>query len=175
MATSPARALVRTALAAGALVLFLSFKTPTEELPVVAPPGQPASSNPIGIKSSPTPPLMSGATSSPATSSTPTPPPSSGSAGLHDGTFAGGVVQIPFGPVQVQITVSGGKITDVQTLQMPSDRSRSAQIAAYSAPILRSEALTAQSAQIYIVSGATYTSDGYAQSLQSALDAANHG
>jgi uncharacterized protein with FMN-binding domain len=71
--------------------------------------------------------------------------------------------------VQVQIAVSGGKILDVQALQLPSDRSRSARISQYAAPILRSEAIQAQSARVDIVSGATYTSRAYAQSLASAL------
>ena len=67
--------------------------------------------------------------------------------------------------------MSGGQITDVKTLALPSG-GRSGQIAAYAAPQLRSEVLTAQSAQVNTVSGATYTSEGYLQSLQSALDKA---
>ena len=83
--------------------------------------------------------------------------------------FAGVVVQTQFGPVQVQVAVSGGKLIDVAALQLPFDRSRSARISQYSAPILRSEAIQAQSANVDIVSGATYTSRAYAQSLDSAL------
>ena len=78
-----------------------------------------------------------------------------------------------FGTVQVQVTIVGGKIQDVQALQLPQDRRRSAEISQYAAPILRQEALSAQSAQIDLVSGATYTSEAYAQSLQSALDQAH--
>jgi len=78
----------------------------------------------------------------------------------------------PFGPVQVRITVSGSHITDIQALQTPSDASYSRQVAAYAVPILRHEALTAQSAQIDAVSGATWTSQGYADSLQGAIDRA---
>jgi uncharacterized protein with FMN-binding domain len=74
-----------------------------------------------------------------------------------------------FGPVQVEIAVSGGTLLDVEALQLPSDRSRSARISQYSAPILRSEAIQAQSARVDIVSGATYTSRAYALSLDSAL------
>ncbi|HTJ60075.1 MAG TPA: FMN-binding protein [Candidatus Saccharimonadales bacterium] len=95
-------------------------------------------------------------------------PPATGSA--TGGTaFTGPTVETPFGPVQVQIAMSGGKVLDVQALQLPSDRSRSARISQYSAPILRSEAIQAQSARVDIVSGATYTSRAYAQSLASAL------
>jgi uncharacterized protein with FMN-binding domain len=74
--------------------------------------------------------------------------------------------------VQVQLTLGGTRLVDVTALQMPNDRSRSVQISRYAAPILRQESLDAQGAQINTVSGASYTSDGYAQSLQSALDQA---
>jgi uncharacterized protein with FMN-binding domain len=73
--------------------------------------------------------------------------------------------------VEVQITVSGGKVTDVVALQLPSG-GRSGRISSYAEPSLHSEALSAQSAQIDGVSGATYTSEAYAQSLQAALDQA---
>jgi uncharacterized protein with FMN-binding domain len=87
-------------------------------------------------------------------------------------TIDGAVVQTQFGPVQVRVTIKGGKLTEIVPLQLPSDRSRDQEIASYSVPILRSEALKAQSAQIDMVSGATYTSQGYIQSLQAALDQA---
>jgi uncharacterized protein with FMN-binding domain len=74
--------------------------------------------------------------------------------------------------VQVRVVVSGGRLVDVEALQLPNDRSRSVRISADAGPRLRNEALQAQSANINTVSGATYTSDGYAQSLQSALDRA---
>ena len=67
---------------------------------------------------------------------------------------------------------SGGRITDVQALRLPFDRQRSNEISQFVEPILRSEALQAQSAQIDTVSGATYTSDAYDMSLQSAIDRA---
>jgi uncharacterized protein with FMN-binding domain len=75
-----------------------------------------------------------------------------------------------YGDVQVRVTVDGGRIVDVNALQLPKDRERSARISEFAGPELRSEALSAQSARIDIVSGATYTSDSYAQSLQAALD-----
>jgi uncharacterized protein with FMN-binding domain len=65
--------------------------------------------------------------------------------------------------------ISGGRITDVQPVQMPFDRTRSAYISQVAGPMLRSEVLQAQSAQIDIISGATYTSESYAQSVESAL------
>ncbi|HVX46763.1 MAG TPA: FMN-binding protein [Mycobacteriales bacterium] len=87
-----------------------------------------------------------------------------------DRTVTGQTVQTPYGPVQVRVTLHGTSLTDVSAVQLPSDQQHSRAIASYAAPILRQEALTAGSAHIDIVSGATYTSDGYAQSLQSALD-----
>lgn len=84
-------------------------------------------------------------------------------------TATGKVISTPYGQVQVQITVDNGKITDVQAVKLPT-HGDSGQISDYVKPILASEALQAQSARIDIVSGATYTSTGYAKSLQSALD-----
>jgi uncharacterized protein with FMN-binding domain len=69
----------------------------------------------------------------------------------------------------VQVTVANGKVTNVVALQYPSDNSHSTSISQYAVPTLITEALQAQSAQINSVSGATYTSQGFVQSLQSAL------
>jgi uncharacterized protein with FMN-binding domain len=74
--------------------------------------------------------------------------------------------------VQVRIVVTGRRLTDVTALHLTDSSSRSVSISAYAAPILRREALAAQSARIDTVSGASYTSQGYQQSLQSALDLA---
>jgi uncharacterized protein with FMN-binding domain len=82
----------------------------------------------------------------------------------------GDSIDTRWGPVQVQVTVAGGKITDVQPLAVPYDNGRSQEINNYAVPILRQEIIDAQSAQIDTVSGATYTSGGYRDSLQSALD-----
>jgi uncharacterized protein with FMN-binding domain len=87
-----------------------------------------------------------------------------------DGTATGAVISTRFGDVQVQVTISGGAIADVTALQLPDRDRRSQSIASAAAPILRQEALTAQSASIDLLSGATYTSEAYAESLQSALD-----
>jgi uncharacterized protein with FMN-binding domain len=86
-------------------------------------------------------------------------------------TVTGAIVSSRYGDTEVQITFSNGKITAVTALELPTG-GRSGQISSYVGPILSSEALTAQSANIDIVSGATYTSEAYAQSLQSALDQA---
>jgi uncharacterized protein with FMN-binding domain len=87
-------------------------------------------------------------------------------------TLTGDVVSNRYGEVQVAVVVQGTRILDVKALRLPFDRSRSQEISNQAAPLLRSEVLSAQSAQIDTISGATYTSDSYAQSLQSALDQA---
>ena len=103
----------------------------------------------------------------PRTNPTPTTRPSG-----RTGTFDGQTYYNQYGPVQVRLTMQSGHITAVTALQMPYEHSRSAYISQQAEPYLRQEALQAQSAQIDLVSGATYTSEGYAQSLQSALDRA---
>jgi uncharacterized protein with FMN-binding domain len=74
--------------------------------------------------------------------------------------------------VQVQVVVRGSRITDVNAVQLPSQTGHDQQIADFAVPVLHDEALNAQSAHIDSVSGATFTSEGYIQSLQSALDQA---
>ncbi|MFM2078026.1 MAG: hypothetical protein RJA49_1916 [Actinomycetota bacterium] len=91
---------------------------------------------------------------------------------IKDGTYVGGVSQNRWGPVQVQVVYAGGQITDVQILQYPNDRNRSVSINQYALPILIQETIQAQSSNINGVGGATYTSNSYYQSLQSALDTA---
>jgi uncharacterized protein with FMN-binding domain len=88
-------------------------------------------------------------------------------------TVDGPVAQTRYGDVEVRVVIANGKITDVVAVTLPSDRSRSARISQQAEPILRQEALQAQSAHIDIVSGATFTTEGYAQSLQGALDLAS--
>jgi uncharacterized protein with FMN-binding domain len=101
----------------------------------------------------------------------------SGSAGASAqaaaATFQGTAVQTRFGAVQVQVTVSGGTITDVTALQLTDDDRKSIQISNRAAPLLRTEVLAAQSADVQTISGATVTSNAYLTSLQAALDAAH--
>jgi uncharacterized protein with FMN-binding domain len=100
------------------------------------------------------------------TTAPPPPPP----AGLKNGTFPGSAVSERYGTIKVTILVSGGRITDV-TATYPTG-GETGTINAKAIPKLRSEALTAQSASIATVSGATYTSQAYKTSLQSAINAA---
>lgn len=110
--------------------------------------------------------------STPTATATSTPSPSSASSSGATGNYVGSTSETPFGPVQVEIVVSNGKISDVKALQLTNQGGRSVQISNYAAPILRKEVLAAQSAKVSSVGGATYTSDGYLSSLQSALDKA---
>jgi uncharacterized protein with FMN-binding domain len=82
----------------------------------------------------------------------------------------GQVFSTQFGPTQVATVTHNGRLVDVVTIAMPTDRPRSLFISDQAGPLLRREALQAQSAKINVVSGATYTSEAYARSLQSALD-----
>ena len=109
-------------------------------------------------------PSPSGATAS----ATPAPGTTASAAGGTQ-TATGSLIDTFFGPVQVQVTMTNGKVTSIVAVALPSG-GRSGRIAQYAEPILQAEALAAQSANIDFVSGATYTSDGYARSLQSALD-----
>ncbi|MGH1526831.1 FMN-binding protein [Leifsonia sp. L25] len=111
----------------------------------------------------------SGSSSSP--SSTPTPSASaSASASAATRVITGNAVDTRYGAVQVKVTFSGTTITAVDTVQAPSGNGRDIEINDQALPILQQEALASQSANIDTVSGATYTSEGYIQSLQSAID-----
>ncbi len=151
MSILPKRGVIGGTLTVAALVLVLSFKTP-ENLPV-------ATANAGGGTGGGTQ-VVTGVQQTPA---------SGGGGSAYTGQLTGSAIQTPFGTVQVQVTMQNGKITDVKTLQMPGGDRHTQEISAYVAPHLRSAALQAQSAQINTVSGATYTSYGYIQSLQSAL------
>jgi uncharacterized protein with FMN-binding domain len=157
----PTRAAVAIVATAIAVVLLFSFKTPAQARPRI--PAADVS------QASPTP----TASATPSDSSAPTPTPSPTGPTYKDGQYTGQDFPNQFGDTQVKVTIAGGRITDVQAVQLPFDRPRSAEISQYASPRLHDEVLQAQSAQIDSLSGATYTSDGYAQSVQSALDQAH--
>jgi uncharacterized protein with FMN-binding domain len=160
----PKRAIAAIITTALALVLLFSFKTPASSASALGLPGRAA----LAPGTSAVAPGTSAV--APGTSAAPAAPLTVATKG--SGTFTGVAVQDPYGQVQVQVTMTGGKITDVTALQLPS-QGRSGFISQSVAPILQGEAISAQSASIDTVSGATYTSQAYAQSLQSALDQAH--
>lgn len=112
----------------------------------------------------------------PATTSTSTGTGSGTGTGSTSGTttrtVTGDAVHTRYGLVQVQVVLTGSRITDVVAVQLPDRERRDREINDQAVPLLRQEVLDVQSAQIDVVSGASYTSQGYAQSVQSALDAA---
>jgi uncharacterized protein with FMN-binding domain len=114
------------------------------------------------------------ATPAPTTTSgaatTPTATPSTPTTASATKVITGSVEDTRYGPMQVQVTFDGSKITAVKVLQAPNDDRRSASINEQATPILEQEVLSSQSANVDTVSGATYTSDGYKQSVQSAID-----
>lgn len=99
--------------------------------------------------------------------------PSGGSGGTTGTrTVQGDTIQTRYGPVQLRVTLNAGRITAVSAVQVPDSGPRDQEITGFAVPQLTQEAIAAQSAHIDTVSGATYTSEGYIQSLQSALDKA---
>ena len=155
------------------LVLLFSYRTSLGE--AVPTDGQPAQAAPSVATphSAATPSASTTPTASASASASPSGAAPAATSGLTDGTFTGSATNTRYGPVQVQITVTGGKIVDVQAVEYPTDNSRDRQINERAIPQLVSETLNAQSADIHLVSGATYTSQGYRDSLQSAIDQAN--
>jgi uncharacterized protein with FMN-binding domain len=151
---------------------LLNYKVTPHQLSAIAPvsPTQNAG-NPASPSASPS--AVPSPSATPAT--TPSPSPSPSASAPPTGTFTGADFPNRFGDVQVRVVISNGHITDVQAVQLPTDRAESAYISQQAGPWLRSEALQAQSANIDIISGATYTSQSYAQSLESALQQAHLG
>ena len=153
-----------------ALVLLFSYRTSTNSAVGTAVAATAPATQPTTTGATPTPSASSSAaTKSPTTTKSPTATKSS--SGTK--TYTGSTASTRWGDVQVTITVTDGKITDVQVPVYPSGNGRDQEINAYALPILTQETLQAQSANIDTVSGATVTSDGYLQSLQSAIDAAH--
>ncbi|HEY7277319.1 MAG TPA: FMN-binding protein [Trebonia sp.] len=151
------------------LVLLLSFKTQTQSGVTGASPaaalGSPAPGNDAASPSASASPAASGSAKSGTAGSG-----TAGSAAAK--TVTGAAWPTIYGPVQVKITVADGKITAATAVEYPLDTPRDQQINSYAIPQLNAETVAAGSAQIDTVSGATYTSQGYVGSLQSALDKA---
>jgi uncharacterized protein with FMN-binding domain len=111
------------------------------------------------------------ATSTPSATAAPSAPSSASAApAVTTKTVTGDSVDTAYGPVQVKVTFEGTKITAIDAVQYPTESGRDQEINAQAIPMLRQEALASQSAKIDSISGATYTSEGYIQSLQSAID-----
>ncbi len=116
--------------------------------------------------------LLRPATPKPATTSTSAASPAPGAATVS-GSFTGASEPTQYGSVQVELVVVAGRITDVVALKLTDQGGRSVQLSNRAAPILRSEVLKSQSAKVSSVGGATYTTDAYLLSVQSAIDKAH--
>jgi uncharacterized protein with FMN-binding domain len=165
------RAILAICATAVGLVLLLSFKTHTQS----AAPG----TSPAAAIGTPTPgsgaaggTAAAGASATPAARGSAAPANSAAAQSGAAKTVTGAAWPTIYGPVQVRITVTGGKVTAVAATEYPEETPRDYQINSFAIPELNSEALAADSAKIDAVSGATYTSGGYVGSLQSALDKA---
>lgn len=102
-------------------------------------------------------------------------PTATANSGLYkDGVYTGPQVDAYYGLVEVQVTVKGGRISDIQFLEYPNDQRTSVRINTIAMPYLQQEALQAQSARVNIISGATFTSEGFAISLNEALKSAKN-
>lgn len=154
------------------LVLLFSYHTSTNATGLLAgglpePIGSPVPAPEPTTSATTTP--SNASPTSPATSSTTTPSTSAAASG----TFTGDPISTRWGTVQVAITVTSGSITQSEAVQYPQGNGRDQEINSYALPVLAQEVTQAQSAKIDAVSGATVTSDGYIQSMQSALDQAH--
>lgn len=150
------------ALGTTATGLVLLFSWPTSWNRPVAAGGQTAALGGAGTTGTSQGTAATGASSSGSASTTPV-----------TSTVDGAVVQTSYGNVQVRLTVTDGNVTAAEAIAYPDRGGTDVQISNYAIPILSQEAVQAQSAKIDMVSGATFTSRGYIQSLQDALDQAN--
>ncbi len=163
-----------------ALVVLFSYPTSTghsgstaaeavSAAKVITQPGTAAATNGQGPDPAPSSPT-SPTTDAPTTDAPTTDAPTTGAA--QSVTVDGAAEMTRYGIVQVQVVLTGGAITDVTALEYPQQDRTDREINSQAIPMLRSQVLAAQSAKIDGVSGATFTSEGYITSLQSALDAA---
>jgi uncharacterized protein with FMN-binding domain len=159
------RALIATGITIAGLAAIAGYRVSPHSLGAVAA---------VPPKPSPSPPSTP-SPDAPAATPSASPSPSPSPVAAVGGSFTGSDFPNRFGDVVVRVVITNGHITDVQSVQLPSDRARSAYISQVAGPMLRSEVLQAQSATIDIISGATYTSQSYAQSVESALQQAHMG
>jgi len=164
------RVILAIASTAVVLVLLLSFKSHTSVSALVPaavapnPNPTPSASMPAGGSSASSSPASPTATAASGGTSASTP-----AAGK---TVTGDAVETIYGPVQVRVTVANGKVTAAEAIEYPDGTPRDYQINSYAIPMLQQETVGVSSPNIDAVSGATYTSQGYIGSLQSALDKA---
>jgi uncharacterized protein with FMN-binding domain len=173
------RAILTIGSTAAGLAALLSFKTHSSVAAVAEPGASPAAASTSAGAPHPSP-VASTAKAKASSTASPMKAKASAGASAMSGsgastaarTVTGAVESTMYGPMQVKVTLDGSKITNVSVVQETNDGQESQQIDSFAIPKLTAETLTAQSARIDAVSGATTTSDGYIGSLQSALDQA---
>ena len=163
MQRSTIKSIVALALTGAGSALVLGFQTTGDSL--LTPSGQATSGSSTGGSST------GGSSTGSGSSSTGGGSNSTSSGKYADGTWTGAAISEPWGSFEVQAVVSGGSITTITVVEEPTDR-HSTRINNVAVPILTASAMASQNANVDLVSGATWTSDSYAQSLQSALDQA---
>lgn len=176
----PVRGALALALTLGGMALLLSFRTPqSADVALALADVETVPATPLTSAVSASPAISASAATtpepspSPSAAVTPSPEPSpspSASPEPEVVTLTGDAYSFRFGTVQVAVTLSGSDIVEVEALSLPDSDRHSLQISQYVEPILREEAVAIDSADIDVISGATYTSRAYAASLQSALD-----
>lgn len=147
------------------LVLLLSYHTSTNGTETQATTDETTESETV--------PSASPSTSATGTASTSPSASTDASTSTQSDTFTGTAVSMQYGDVQVRVTVEDGQITAAEAIEYPDDEQQSQEVNSYAIPILNSAVVSEQGADIDAVSGATFTSDAYTQSLQAALDEAN--
>jgi len=163
------RVIAAASLTVAGLALVLGFKTREIGPAAATAAAEPAAGTTTAETVTTTPAPITTGTAGTGTSTT-TAPPTTTTTGTVE--VDGPTVNTRYGPVQVGVVVGDGILMDVVALQLPGGNGESNAINAYAGPLLEEMALEAQSAQIDVVSGATFTSLAYAQSLQAALDQA---
>lgn len=161
MRTSTIKSIAALALTGAGSAIVLGFRTSGD--------GAPATTN--GSSASDSSSSTSGSTTTSGSSSPGSGSGSASGAAYADGTYTGTEVPEPWGPFEVQVTISNGTITKVSVVESPSDR-HSNNINSQAVPMLTQATLASQGTRVDMVSGATWTSNSYATSLQSALDKA---
>jgi len=164
------RKLIVSVAIVGAFVIYSIMHAHTYQ-GIAAQPVTTSSNTPVPTATLGTDPVT-GATYTPVPAPAATDTPVATSSGYKNGSFTGNSANAQWGYIQVKAIIQNGKITDVQFVQYPSDRNRSIQINQYADPILTSEAIQAQSANVSTVSGATDSSLAFIESLTNALSQA---
>ncbi len=163
----PKRGLIALVLTLAGLRLIVAYSPPGGDIGSVDPSADPS------VVPSDAPSASPGSSAGPTPTPTKTPKPSKAPTGsLKDGTYDGDAIQFKYGTAQVEIVVSGGVITEVKALQLPTGGGYTKRVTTFFQTQIPSRIVADQGWKISSVGGATYTSRAYSQSLQSAISKA---